>query len=91
MCIRDRDIIDAGLRYCPHYLGGGIGLIASAHALAAVGGDGILEIDINENPLRTNLLGELLNISPGQAVLGNSPGLGLDPNLESIEKYRVPH
>ena len=86
-----KDIIDAGLRYCPHYLGGGIGLIASAHALAAVGGDGILEIDINENPLRTNLLGELLNISPGQAVLGNSPGLGLDPNLESIEKYRVPH
>jgi len=86
-----KDIIDAGLRYCPHYLGGGIGLIASAHALAAVGGAGILEIDINENPLRTNLLGELLNISPGQAVLGNSPGLGLDPNLESIEKYRVPH
>ena len=86
-----KDIIDAGLRYCPHYLGGGIGLIASAHALAAVGGTGILEVDINENPLRTNLLGELLNLSPGQAVLGNSPGLGIDPDLKSIEKYRVPH
>ncbi|MEZ5741209.1 MAG: enolase C-terminal domain-like protein [Burkholderiaceae bacterium] len=32
--------IRAGLRYCPHYLGGGIGLLASAHLLAAVGGGG---------------------------------------------------
>ncbi len=28
----------AGVRYCPHYLGGGIGLLASAHLLAAAGG-----------------------------------------------------
>ena len=34
----------AGLRYCPHYLGGGIGLLASAHVLAASGGAGMLEI-----------------------------------------------
>ena len=30
-------IAAAGLRYCPHYLGGGIGLLASAHLLAARG------------------------------------------------------
>jgi L-alanine-DL-glutamate epimerase-like enolase superfamily enzyme len=34
--------LKAGRRVCPHYLGGGIGLIASAHLLAAVGGDGLL-------------------------------------------------
>ncbi len=39
----------AGQRYCPHFLGGGIGLIASANLLAATGGDGLLEIDINKN------------------------------------------
>ena len=33
-------IVAAGKRYCPHYLGGGIGLLASAHLLAAAGGDG---------------------------------------------------
>ena len=48
-----KKIIAAGKRYCPHYLGGGVGLLASAHALAAVGGEGILEVDINQNPLRT--------------------------------------
>jgi L-alanine-DL-glutamate epimerase-like enolase superfamily enzyme len=45
----------AGLRYCPHYLGAGIGLAASAHLLAAVGGDGLLEVDANPNPLRSAL------------------------------------
>src|SRR5690606_8972658 len=45
----------AGLRYCPHYLGAGIGLMASAHVLAAVDGmghGGLLEIDSNDNPDR---------------------------------------
>ena len=31
-----RRILAAGARFCPHWLGGGIGLLASAHALAAV-------------------------------------------------------
>ena len=56
-----------------------------------MGGTGALEVDINENPLRSDLLGEMLTINPGQAVLGNSPGLGLDPNLMAIEKYRICH
>ena len=53
----------AGLRHCPHYLGAGIGLLASAHVLAANAREGgLLEVDANENPLRTLLcppLGEL--------------------------------
>ena len=84
-----KKIISSGLRYCPHYLGGGIGLLASAHALAAAGGDGILEIDINENPLRTLLIGEMLNTNNGIATLGHNPGLGLHIELEKIEKYKV--
>ncbi|RME97367.1 MAG: mandelate racemase/muconate lactonizing enzyme family protein, partial [Alphaproteobacteria bacterium] len=46
----------AGLTYCPHFLGGGIGLIASANLLAAAGGDGLLEVDANPNPLRDAFL-----------------------------------
>ena len=33
-----RDIMKSGKTFCPHYLGGGIGLLASAHLLAGVGG-----------------------------------------------------
>jgi D-galactarolactone cycloisomerase len=47
----------AGCRYCPHFLGGGIGLVASANLLAAVGGDGLLEVDINNNELRDGFEG----------------------------------
>ncbi len=84
-----RQIIASGKRYCPHYLGGGIGLVASAHALAAVGGDGLLEVDINANPLRSELAGDLLSKEKGKACLGDAPGLGYEPDLFSVQQYRV--
>lgn len=82
-------ILDAGARYCPHYLGGGIGLLASAHLLAAVGGDGMLEIDANDNPLRTALCGPLTQVSDGQAHLTDAPGLGPIPDLSALARYMV--
>ena len=50
-------IMKSGKTFCPHYLGGGIGLLASAHLLAGVGGDGLLEVDANDNPLRDRFCG----------------------------------
>ena len=82
-------ILAAGVRFCPHYLGGGIGLLASAHLLAAVGGDGMLEIDANDNPLRTDLCGPLARISDGHAILTDTPGLGPKPDLAAIARYKV--
>lgn len=76
----------AGLRYCPHYLGGGIGLLASAHLLAAAGGDGMLEIDANPNPLRTLLAPALAAVTEGRARLGTRPGLGIDPDLQLLAR-----
>lgn len=70
----------AGLRYCPHYLGGGIGLVASAHLLAAAGGDGILEIDSNPNPLRAGLARSFPALEEGSLLLSDAPGLGCAPD-----------
>ena len=86
-----RDINRSGLLYCPHYLGGGVGLVASAHTLAAVGGDGMLEVDINDNPLRSELTGDLLSKSPGVATLGDTPGLGVEPDLAWLSRFKVDH
>lgn len=47
-----QQILQAQKKFCPHFLGGGIGLVASAHLLSAAGGDGLLEVDYNPNPLR---------------------------------------
>jgi L-alanine-DL-glutamate epimerase-like enolase superfamily enzyme len=84
-----RRIVAAGVRYCPHWLGGGVGLLASAHALAAIGGGGVLEVDANANPLRSATCGPLGNISDGSSVLNNRPGLGIDPDLASLQAYAV--
>ena len=81
----------AGRRYCPHYLGGGIGLLASAHLLAAVGGDGILEIDGNPNPLRELLCGPLAAVEGGRAALTGAAGLGVEPDLKALAPYALPH
>ena len=75
----------AGLRYCPHYLGAGIGLLASAHLLAATSSDGLLEIDANENPLRTTLCGPLASITEGRASLGDAAGIGVDVDPVQVD------
>ena len=84
-----RRIVAAGARFCPHWLGGGIGLLASAHALAAIGGVGMLEVDANPNPLRSATCGPLANVSDGCGVLNNRPGLGIEPDLAGLQAYAV--
>jgi L-alanine-DL-glutamate epimerase-like enolase superfamily enzyme len=84
-----RRIVAAGLRYCPHWLGGGIGLMASAHLLAVAGGDGLLEVDSNPNPLREGLAMPFPELKDGRLVLPDRPGLGIAPDPE-IERFAVP-
>ena len=82
-------IVASGARFCPHWLGGGIGLLASAHALAAVGGGGMLEVDANPNALRAATCGPLGTFTDGSGVLSNRPGLGIDPDLRGLQAYAV--
>jgi L-alanine-DL-glutamate epimerase-like enolase superfamily enzyme len=84
-----RAALAAGRRYCPHFLGGGIGLVASAHLLAAVGGDGLLEVDANENPLQRLMFGPALTLAEGRVTLNDKPGLGCAPDLHAMERWRV--
>lgn len=80
-------IRESGTRFCPHYLGAGIGLMASAHVLAAAGGDGMLEVDANENALRSLLAPPFLQVENGCIRLDESPGIGVTPNLETLRKF----
>ena len=84
-----REILKSGKLFCPHYLGGGIGLLASAHLLAGAGGDGLLEVDSNDNPLRDRFCGPVVNVCDGAITLSDDPGLGIEPELSSIEQYRT--
>lgn len=80
-----------GAVYNPHFLGSAIGLVASAHLLAAVGGDGMLEIDANPNPLREALCGPLPALADGDFALPAGPGLGLAPDPAALAEWRVPY
>jgi len=84
-----RDVVKSGKTFCPHYLGGGIGLLASAHLLAATGGEGLLEVDSNDNPLRDRFCGPVADVRDGTITLDDEPGLGIEPDLASIEQYRT--
>jgi D-galactarolactone cycloisomerase len=77
-----------GLRVCPHYLGGGIGLLATAH-LAAAMGDDLLEFDVSENPLRFALAEPFPEISNGVLKLSQVPGLGVEPDLAALAAWRL--
>ena len=80
-------IHEAGLRYCPHFLGAGIGQLASAHVLAARGRPGgMLEVDANHNPLRTALSPALGRVRDGVVQLGDRPGLGIDPDIAELRR-----
>ncbi|MDP1962373.1 MAG: mandelate racemase/muconate lactonizing enzyme family protein [Reyranella sp.] len=86
-----RAALAAGRTYCPHFLGGAIGLLHSLHLLAAVRGPGLLEVDANPNPLREGLLGDVLTVRDGGVSLPDGQGLGLEPDIKTLAPFRTLH
>jgi len=86
-----RAALAAGRIYCPHFLGGAIGLVHSLHLLAAVRGPGLLEVDANPNPLREGLLGDLLTVHDGCVSLPGGQGLGLEPDIKQLASLGTLH
>ncbi len=84
-----RRALARGRTYCPHWLAGGLGLLHSAHILAAVGGDGLLEMDVNANPLRDAVIGDALKVEDGHVRLPDGPGLGVEIDPEAMARWRT--
>jgi L-alanine-DL-glutamate epimerase-like enolase superfamily enzyme len=81
--------VAAGKRYCPHYFGGGVSLLASLHVIAAAGGTGLLEFDCHPNIGREAVVGDLLPVREGRVPVPKGPGLGAEPDLASLGRYRT--
>ena len=86
-----RSALAAGRMYCPHWLGAGIGLMASAHVLLAGGGPGMLEVDVNENPLRELLAQPFPLLHDGALHISTAAGIGVQPDLERASAWLVGH
>lgn len=82
-----RATVAAGKRYCPHYFGGGISLLASLHVLATAGGDGLLEFDCHPNVGREAVVGALLPVKEGRVPVPSGAGLGSVPDLAGLREF----
>ena len=59
--------------------------------LAAAGGDGMLEVDANPNPLRDLTCGPLSQPANGSISLTDAPGLGAEPDIDALREFRRGH
>ena len=75
--------------FVPHNFASIVALAANAHLSASARTGGWLEVDSNENPFLWALDKDAhYSLSDGKIVIPEEPGLGIEPDLESIEEYR---
>ena len=82
---------DRGRLIVPHCWNSGIGIAASAHLAAAIPHCPFIEYlpaDLTDSPLRTELADDGLSMNDGVLSLPDKPGLGLELNLDALEKFR---
>jgi len=79
--------LQAGLRFCPHSFGTRVAAATTAHVLAAVGGNGYLELDVNPNPLRTLVADMDWDLHAGRLQLTDEPGNGLQMRTDRLTPY----
>lgn len=88
----------ANLRVAPHVWGGAVGLATAVHFIAALPATPhvdhpphplMLEYDMSDNHLRTQLLKTPLKLEAGHVLLPEGPGLGIELDPATLERYRV--
>lgn len=87
-----RSLQRRGLTFCPHWLGGGVGLNASCHVKAAVDdSSGLVEVDFNHNPMRSEIAANIFaTLRDGRVTLNDTPGIGVeDAAIQAFSKYLV--
>ena len=90
--------VAANLRVAPHAWGGAVGLAATCHFIASMPATphtdhpphlALLEYDMSDNALRTQLLQTPLRLEAGHVLLPDGPGLGVEIDPAAVARYRV--
>ena len=71
----------------PHFMGTAVGQVAALSISAAIGKSSTCEVDVNDNPLRTELCGDVIAIKGGHVELPSNPGLVHPPILENLMTF----
>lgn len=78
-----------GTSVAPHCYSSAVGLAASAHLGAAHDAVSWLEVDVRDNPLRTELLATPLEWDAGALRAPTGPGLGIELDAETVRRFRT--
>lgn len=81
----------AGVRVAPHCYASAVGVAASAQLAAAHEAVSWLELDIRDNPLRTDLLRTPLSWVDGSVRVPSGPGLGIELDPATVRRFRTHH
>ena len=76
-------------KICLHFLGSGVGLLTSAHVLASIDSNSLLEYDINYNPLRNNIFMHDIKVINGKIFFTKNYGIDYVLNHDFVNKYLV--
>jgi D-galactarolactone cycloisomerase len=79
-----------GLRVATHTWSDAVALVANLHLVAALANGLMVEIDQTGNELISTLLAEPLKIVDGDVLVPEGPGLGIELNPETLNRYSVP-
>lgn len=71
----------------PHFMGTAVGQVVALSVSAALGDRSFCEVDVNENALRTDLCGDILQIREGCVALTPETGLVVPPMPERLTQF----
>ena len=74
----------------PHSYGSAFEVLASVQVASAVQGLGILELDVRDNPFRTELLGTALSIKDGEIEVPKGVGFGMPIREDILKAMEIP-
>ena len=64
-------------------------MAACLHLIAAIPNSAFLEFSVTESALRRELLTEPLKVVNGRVAVPTKPGLGIEINPETVQKYSI--
>ena len=80
---------ESGLGVATHSWNDAVAIMANAHVVAAMSNGVTVEVDQMNNPFVNDLLVKPLQIESGELQLSHAPGLGVELDLEVVDKFRL--
>ncbi|NLC53849.1 MAG: mandelate racemase/muconate lactonizing enzyme family protein [Firmicutes bacterium] len=88
-CKKIVDMVNTwGFKAVPHCYGSGLKGAATLQLIGAISGPTLFELNMNEDPLRTEIIREdVFTVKDGKIKIPEGPGLGVSLDENSVRKY----